>query len=66
MSELNITKDEARDLAEFIDENICGAIRRFADIDGINWLRKKVRIYDKLADYGGYISLDEIEPDRLG
>lgn len=56
---LNITKDEAYSLADFIDTNLINDIRDDPDCDCLKWLRNVIHGYEKLCQYSGYVGLTE-------
>ena len=44
---IEITKDEAESLADFIEVNIFDIIRNDPDIDSIEWLENLMAVYKK-------------------
>lgn len=63
MSEFKLTQDEASIIAELIDVNLFNIIRSNKELDSMTWLRSVFKIYDKLAEYCGYISIDMLHSD---
>lgn len=59
MSKMDLTKDEAYSLAEFIDMQLLTYIRADTDIDSLQWLRNVIHSYEKLCDYSGYNGVTE-------
>jgi len=53
-NKLELTKQEAYAVAEFIDMNLIQTIRNDEYIDSMLWLRNLVKAYEKLAKFGGY------------
>ena len=51
---IEITKDEARIMAEFIDTYLFQMIRDDPDIDNMTWLRIVFRVFDKMCTISGY------------
>lgn len=56
---IDLTKNEAYSLAEFIDLNLITSIRNDPDMDSIQWLRNIVHGYEKLCRHGGYVGMTE-------
>jgi len=56
---MDLTKDEAYSLAEFIDMQLLTYIRADTDIDSLQWLRNVIHSYEKLCDYSGYNGVTE-------
>lgn len=56
---LDLTKDEAYSLADFVAMNIFTVIRDDVDIDSVQWLRNVVHAYEKLCAYSGYVGMTE-------
>lgn len=57
--ELNLTKDEAYNLAEMIEDYLFDTIREDTDLDNIYWLKTMIHSYEKLCEYGEYRSIYE-------
>ena len=60
---IDLTKSEARNLAEFIEMTIFESIRNDTDIDNPMWLLDIMHAYEKLSEYGGYVSLYKSDED---
>lgn len=58
---IELTRQEAYAVADFIDANLYDAIRRDTDIDSMEWLRNVIHAYEKLCKGSGYIGLTEHE-----
>lgn len=56
---LELTKDEAYAVAEFIDMNIFEAIRNDDDWDSFRNLRNLVHAYEKCCKISGFIGLTD-------
>jgi hypothetical protein len=56
---IDLTKDEAYALADFIDTGLYDRIRNDVDIDSMKWLRNIVHAYEKLCLYSGYVGLTD-------
>ena len=52
-----LTKDEAKNVAEFIGDWLIESIRSNPDIDNINWIKNMISAYDKLKEYSGFVGL---------
>lgn len=50
-AEVSITRDEAEALADWIETDFIGFIRRDTDIDNINFVEDILRVYRKCKDY---------------
>ena len=61
---IDLTRDEAFSIAEFIDFNIIDNIRNDTDIDSIQWLRNMIHGYEKLCEYSGYCGVTEDAPGK--
>ena len=55
---MELTKDEAYAVANFIDFNLIENIRN-KDCDNIEWLINMIHAYEKLRDFSGYEGLTE-------
>ena len=51
---IELAKDEAYSLADFICMNLIDSIRNDTEIDSMQWLRNIVHAYEKLCEYSGY------------
>lgn len=51
---VDITKDEAYSIAEFIDNNLISYIKEDPDLDSMEWLINVVTAYQRLCLYSGY------------
>lgn len=51
---MKITKEEARQLCEFMELNMIPYIQNDKDIDNMTWLVLMVSLFKKLADYCEY------------
>ena len=58
---IDLTKDEAYAVAEFIDTSLLTYIREDEDVDSMLWLRNIVYAFEKLRKYGGYEPLTYLE-----
>ncbi len=58
---LDLTKDEAFAIAEFIDATLLQHIRTDPDVDSMLWLRGMVHGYEKLCQFSGYVGLTEYD-----
>jgi len=47
MIELNLDKEDCKNLADFIDEAFFSIIRENEDIDNIEWVRSILNAYDE-------------------
>ena len=56
---MELTKDEAYAVAEFIDMNLFQAIRNDEDWDSVYALRQLIHGYEKCCNIGGYVGLTE-------
>ena len=56
---MNLTKDEAYAVAEFIDTNIFTAIRDDVDWDSFYNLRNLIHGYEKLCEISGYVGMTD-------
>ena len=54
MDGLELTKDEAYSLVDFLDVNLIHTIHNDPDVDSMQWLCNIVHAYEKLAKYSGY------------
>ncbi len=61
---IELTKDEAFAIAEFIDMNIFTAIRNDDDWDSVQNLRNLIHGYEKLCQLSGYVGLTEHDPNE--
>lgn len=61
---MELTKDEAFAVAEFIEMNVFDAIRNDTDWDNFQNLRNLIRAYEKCCEINGYVGLTE--PMRKG
>ena len=61
---MELTKDEAYAIAEFIDSNIFDAIRNDVDWDSFKNLRDLCKGYEKLCDYSGYVGMTDCSPEE--
>ena len=59
-----LTKDEAYNIAEFIDMNLIDSIRTDTDIDSIYWLRIIIHGYEKLCKFSGYVGVTEPNEEK--
>lgn len=50
MITLEFTKDDCRNLADFIDSNLIAEIRKDDNLDNIAWIRSMINCLDKFAD----------------
>lgn len=68
MNGVNLTKDEAWNVAELIDLYLFQLIRDDPDhTDNIEWLRNMIHAYEKLCDYSDYnIALRQSETNEAG
>lgn len=64
MSNMELTKNEAFAIAEFIDMNIFDAIRNDTDWDSFQNLRNLIHGYEKCCAISGYVGLTDNEPNR--
>ena len=60
---MNLTKDEAYSLAEFVDMQLIDYIRADTEIDSIQWLRNVIHAYEKLCKHSGYCGMTEGKND---
>lgn len=60
---MNLTKDEAFAIAQFIDSNIFDAIRNDTDWDSVFCLRNLIHGYEKCCKISGYVGLTEPEAE---
>ena len=58
-TKIELTKDEAYAVANFIDTNLIDTIRVDVDIDSMEWLRHMIHGYEKLCEFSGYVGLTE-------
>lgn len=58
---IELTRQEAYAVADFIDDCLFTAIRNDHDIDSMIWLRNVVSAYEKMSKGSGYIGLIEHE-----
>lgn len=56
---MDLTKDEAYAIAEFIDMNLFQAIRADEDWDSVYALRQLIHGYEKCCNIGDYVGLTE-------
>lgn len=56
---MNLTKDEAYAVAEFIDKNIFTAIRDDVDWDSFYNLRNLIHGYEKFCEISGYVGMTD-------
>ena len=56
---MELTKNEAYAVADFIDYALYDRIRNDVDIDSMEWLKNIVHAYEKLSKYSGYVGLTE-------
>ena len=49
---VELTKDQCKNVAEFIEHNIFDEIRNDVDIDNIEWLRDMLDAHKVLQEYG--------------
>lgn len=61
---LELTKDEAFAVAEFIDMNIFSAIRNDTDWDSFQNLRDLIHGYEKCCSISGYVGVTDIKDDN--
>ena len=59
MDTIELTKNEAYSIAEFIDCNIFMAIRNDLDWDSFQTLRNIVHAYEKCCAFSGFIGLTD-------
>lgn len=57
---MDLTKDEAFAVAQFIDTNIFDAIRNDPDWDSFYCLRNIIHAYEKLSAYGEYVGITDV------
>lgn len=50
MISLEFTKDDCRNLADFIGANLINEIRNDESLDNINWIRQMLKCLDMFAD----------------
>ena len=60
---LELTKDEAYAIAEFIDINLLSSIRNNDEVDNVLWFCNLVRAFEKLGRYGRYPGFEEENSD---
>lgn len=51
---MDLTKDEAYSLADYICMNFITYIRQDVDVDSMEWVKNIVHAYEKLCEYSGY------------
>lgn len=51
---IELTKDEAYSLADFVCMNLIESIKNDPDCDSMQWLRNIIHAYEKLCEYSGY------------
>ena len=56
---IDIDKDEAYAIAEFIDFYFYQAIRDNPDIDSMRWARNVIHVYEKFCKASGYVGATE-------
>ncbi len=56
---MNLTKDEAYAVANFIDSGLIDMIRNDTDIDSVGWLINMATAYQKLCAFSGYHGLTD-------
>ena len=61
---IELTKDEAESLADFIDLNLIQTIRDDTNIDSMAWLKSMIHAYEKLCAYSGYVGLTELAEEE--
>ena len=63
---IDLTKDEAYAICDFIDLALYDRIRNDTDIDSLQWLKNILHAYEKLCAFSGYVGLTEDEPKEDG
>lgn len=62
MQELNLSKEEARNIAKFIEDSLLTFIIDFNGTDNFFWIKSMINAYDKLKEYSGFVGIyDPIE-----
>jgi hypothetical protein len=61
---MELTKDEAMAVAEFIDMNLFQAIRNDEEWDSMMCLRNLIHVYEKACECSGYVGVTEPRPYR--
>lgn len=61
---MELTKDEAYAIAEFIDANIFDAIRNDTDWDSFQNLRNLIHGYEKCCKVSGFIGLTDLQENE--
>jgi len=56
---IDLTKNEAFSVAEFIDMNLIDTLHNNVDIDSMSWLKNMIHAYEKLCAYSGYLGFTE-------
>lgn len=64
MANIDLTKDEAYAIAEFIDSNLFVAIRNDTEWDSVFNLRNLIHGYEKCCNISGYVGMTEPEGER--
>lgn len=59
MKNIELTKDEAYAVADFIAMNLIEAIRDNEDFDSLYWLKNMIHAYEKLCAISGYVGLTD-------
>lgn len=60
---VELTREEAYAVADFIDANLFTAIRNDTEIDSMSWLRNVIHAYEKMCKGSGYVGLTEHEEE---
>ena len=61
---MELTKDEAYAVAEFIDMNVFEAIRNDTDWDSLYNLRNLLHAYEKCCKVSGYVGVTDKEGEQ--
>lgn len=64
ISRMELTKDEAYAVAEFIDMNLFSAIRNDTDWDSLYCLRNVIHSYEKCCAFSGYVGVTDHECEQ--
>ena len=62
---IELTKDEAYSVAQFIDWNILNVVRNDVDWDSFQCLRNLCHAYEKLCEISGYVGVTDDEEGKV-